>query len=204
VTPSDSTYERSVYKKARESKRSAVAKPERDIRCVIRDPLAGIKSLRESLRGRGAGARTFSLLRAAFALACEKRHARRFFGFPSRGAPPLVAASASSRGTHGGMDRERGRRLRDALPRRGRLRSGRGMARVAGVQRGARGDDSRVRLFFFRANQSKPLASSPRTRSPLRRPERAVRHKRASHASLFLRTVFLYRKRRRVSLGGGR
>lgn len=152
-----------------------------------------------------AGARTFSLLRAAFALACEKRHARRFFGFPSRGAPPLVAASASFRGTHGGMDRERGRRLRDALPRRGRLRSGRGMARVAGVQRGARGDDSRVRFFFFRANQSKPLASSPRTRSSLRRPaKRAVRDKRASHASLFLRTVFLYRKRRRVSPGGGR
>ena len=156
MTPSDGTYERSVYKKARESKRSAVAKPERDIRCVIRDPLAGIKSLRESLRGRGAGARTFSLLRAAFALACEKRHARRFFGFPSRGAPPLVAASASSRGTHGGMDRERGRRLRDALPRRGRLRSGRGMARVAGVQRGARGDDSRVRFSSFaRINQNR-------------------------------------------------
>ena len=103
-----------------------------------------------------AGARTFSLLRAAFALACEKRHARRFFGFPLGARLHWCAASASSRGTHGGMDRERGRRLRDALPRRGRLRSGRGMARVAGVQRGARGDDSRVRLSSFaRINQNR-------------------------------------------------
>ena len=155
MTPSDSTYERSVYKKARESKRSAVAKPERDIRCVIRDPLAGIKSLRGAW-DETAGARTFSLLRAAFALACEKRHARRFFGFPLGARLHWCAASASSRGTHGGMDRERGRRLRDALPRRGRLRSGRGMARVAGVQRGARGDDSRVRFSSFaRINQNR-------------------------------------------------
>ena len=156
MTPSDSTYERSVYKKARESKRSAVAKPERDIRCVIRDPLAGIKSLRESLRGRGAGARTFRFFAQLLRSLVKNGTRGAFLVFPLGARLHWCAASASSRGTHGGMDRERGRRLRDALPRRGRLRSGRGMARVAGVQRGARGDDSRVRFSSFaRINQNR-------------------------------------------------
>ena len=56
------------------------------------------------------------------------------------------------------------------------------MARLAGVQRGARGDDARVSGFSSkRESKTARVVASPR--SPLRRPARAVRHRRVSRVS---------------------
>ena len=72
---------------------------------------------------------------------------------------------------------------------------------MAGVQRGARGDDARVSGFSSKreSKTEKPLASSP-LRGLLFVVPRARCATVASHASLF--RVFLS-KRRRVSPGGG-